>query len=263
MSIAGVLTATVLVGAIGLFIGAFLGFSGKKFEVAEDEKVMKVRDALPGSNCGGCGYPGCDGLAKAIALGEAPVHACPVGGESVIHEIATIMGVEVTKTTPMTAFVKCHGDCKKTKENYIYTGVEDCKVQQFVPAGGSKSCNYGCLGFGNCVKKCPFEAIHIINGIAVVDKKSCRACGMCVEACPINLIELIPYGQKVLVACHSKDKGKTVINACQIGCIGCKKCEKKCPFDAIHIVDDIACIDFDKCKNCGICKKECPRKCII
>ena len=128
--------------------------------------------------------------------------------------------------------------------------------------GGSKTCSYGCLGYGSCVKACAFDAIHIVNSIAVVDKEKCKACGKCVTECPKKLIELIPYNQKQAVSCNSKDKGKAVMNACQVGCIGCKKCEKECPKGAITVVDNVAHIDSEKCVNCGICKKTCPRNII-
>lgn len=263
MSISGILIATALVGGLGLFIGVFLGVAGKKFEVEVDEKETYVRDELPGNNCGGCGYPGCDGLAKAIAAGEAPANACPVGGEPTAKRIAKIMGTDAGISVRMTAFVKCNGDCGKTKDNYIYTGVEDCSMLEYVPTGGPKGCNYGCLGYGTCIRACPFDALHIISGIAVVDKEACKACSKCVTACPKKLIELVPYEQNVFVVCSSGDKGKAVMNTCAIGCIACKKCEKKCPVNAIHVVDNIAHIDYDKCTNCGICKAECPRHCII
>jgi electron transport complex protein RnfB len=234
MNIGAIIAATVLVAAVGLFIGIFLGVAGNKFAVEVDEKEVAVREALPGNNCGGCGYPGCDGLAAAIAKGEAPVNGCPVGGEPVGKVIAAIMGQEVVETARQVAYVKCAGTCEKTKDNYEYTGVEDCEMMAFIPGGGAKACAFGCLGFGSCVK-----------------------------ACPRNLIDLIPYEQKITVKCRSTEKGKAVMAACEIGCIGCKKCEKNCPSDAIHVVDQRAEIDPAKCTGCGLCAENCPRKCIM
>ena len=152
MNISAIIGATILVAAVGLFIGVFLGVAGKKFAVEVDEKEVAIREALPGNNCGGCGYPGCDGLAAAIAKGEAPVNRCPVGGEPVGKIIAGIMGQEAVETARQVAHVKCAGTCEKAKEEYIYTGVEDCEMLPFVPNGGAKACTYGCCGFGSCGK---------------------------------------------------------------------------------------------------------------
>lgn len=263
MNITAVIIATVVVSVVGLFIGLFLGIAGIKFAVEVDEKEEAVLGVLPGNNCGGCGYPGCSGLAAAIAKGEAPVNACPVGGELVGKQIAEIMGVEAGETTRMVAFVKCQGDCEKAKVDYDYTGVEDCAMLSFVPNGGPKSCNYGCLGYGSCVKACPFDAIHVVNGIAVVDKEACKACGKCVAACPKNLIELIPYDAKYVVACSSKEKGPVTMKECSVGCIGCTLCAKNCPNDAVKIENFLSVIDQDKCEGCGICMEKCPKKTIV
>ena len=222
-----------------------------------------MREALPGNNCGGCGYPGCDGAAAAIVKGEAPVTACPVGGSAVAKEIGRIMGQEVGESARMTAFVRCGGDCEKTRSDYKYTGVEECTIMPFVPGGGPKRCSFGCMGYGSCVKACNFDAIHIVDGIAVVDREACKACGACVKVCPNHLIELIPYeGASHHVKCASKDKGKAVMDACDLGCIGCKKCEKNCPAGAIKVTDNVAQIDYSLCTNCGLCKENCPRGCI-
>lgn len=263
MSVTGILTATLLIGGIGLFIGLFLGAAAIKFKVDVDEKEEAVLEALPGNNCGGCGFPGCSGLAAAIAKGEAPVNACPVGGEPVGKVIAEIMGVEAEENERMVAFVHCQGDCEKTKLDYEYTGIEDCRMLSFVPNGGAKSCNYGCLGYGSCVKVCPFDAIHVENGIAVVDKEKCKACGKCIAVCPKNLISLEPYNAKHIVACSSKDKGPVTMKACSVGCIGCGICVKNCPAEAIKVENFHAVIDQTKCTGCGACKEKCPKKAII
>jgi len=141
--------------------------------------------------------------------------------------------------------------------------VEDCSMMAFVPNGGPKSCNYGCLGYGNCVKVCAFDAIHIVNGIAVVDRDKCKACGKCVEACPKHLIDMVPYSAKYLVACSSKDKGPIAMKACDNACIGCQLCAKNCPAEAITVTDFLAQIDYSKCVDCGTCVEKCPKKAII
>ena len=260
MSVTGIILAAVIVGGTGLFIGVFLGVAGKKFAVEVDEREEAILGVLPGNNCGGCGYPGCDGLAAAIAKGEAPVNGCPVGGEPVVKVIAAIMGQEVVETARQVAYVKCAGTCEKTKDNYEYTGVEDCEMMAFIPGSGAKNCTYGCMGFGSCVKVCPFDAIHVVNGIAVVDQEACKACGKCVAKCPRHLIELVPYESRYLVRCASKDKGKLVMQACEAGCIGCKKCQRECPSGAVTVENNIAHIDTSKCTNCGTCASLCPRK---
>lgn len=263
MDVSGILIAAALVGGIGLFIGLFLGVAGIKFKVDVDEKEEAVLAALPGNNCGGCGFAGCSGLAAAIAKGEARVGACPVGGEPVAKEIAKIMGVEADESVRMVAFVKCKGDCDKSKLDYEYSGVEDCNMLSFVPNGGPKACNQGCLGYGSCVKACPFDAIHVINGVAVVDKEACKACGKCVAVCPKRLIELIPYTAKYAVACSNTEKGPVTMKACEAGCIGCTLCAKNCPEEAVTIENFNAHIDQDKCVGCGICASKCPKKAIV
>ena len=263
MNISAILTAVAVVGGVGLFLGLFLGVAANLFKVEVDEKEEAVLGALPGNNCGGCGFPGCSGLAAAIAKGEAPVNACPVGGETVGKVIAEIMGVEAGESVRMTAFVKCAGTCDKTTQNYEYSGVQDCAMVKFVPDGGAKSCSHGCLGYGNCVKACPFGAISIQNGIAVIDKEKCKACGKCIATCPKNLIELIPYDAKQAVACNSKDKGTDVRVACKTGCIGCMICTKQCETGAITVENNVAKIDYSKCNGCGKCAEKCPQKIIV
>lgn len=263
MGISGILVATAVVGVVGLFIGLFLGIAAIKFEVKVDEKEEAVLGVLPGNNCGGCGYAGCSGLAAAIAKGEAAVNACPVGGEAVGAKVAQIMGVEAQSGEKQVAFVKCMGTCDKAATDYDYYGSQDCRMVSFVPGGGPKSCSYGCSGYGSCVAACPFDAIHVTDGVAVVDREACKACGKCVAACPKHLIELIPYSAKHQVACSSKDKGPVTIKACQSGCIACQLCKKNCPADAITIEDFHATIDQEKCTGCGTCKEKCPKKAIV
>ncbi len=262
MSITSIIIAAIVVGGTGLFIGVFLGFAGKKFAVETDEREEAIAAVLPGNNCGGCGYAGCSGLAAAIAAGEAEVGGCPVGGAPVAAKIGEIMGVAAGEQVRQVAFVKCIGTCEKAGTDYEYYGLGDCVMVDMMQNGGPKSCSYGCLGEGSCVKACPFDAIHIVNGVAVVDKEACKACGKCIAACPKKLIELIPYEQKHVVQCSSRDKGKEVVKACSAGCIGCKMCEKVCPTQAITVVDNIAYINVDKCTDCGACAEKCPKKVI-
>ena len=262
MNISAILLAMVVVGGTGLLIAILLGIASEKFKVPVDEKEVAIRAELPGNNCGGCGYAGCDGLAKAIANGEAPVNGCPVGGAAAAEKISAIMGVEAGEFVKKVAFVKCAGTCEKAILDYDYTGIQDCTMASMMQNGGAKGCNSGCLGFGSCVAACPFDAIHVVDGIAVVDKEACKACGKCIAACPKHLIEIVPYDQKHLVKCNSQDKGKAVMQACTAGCIGCKMCEKACKFEAVTVENNIAHIDYEKCKDCGACAVKCPKKVI-
>ncbi len=263
MSITGVIISAAIVGGTGLFIGVFLGIAGKKFAVEVDPREEAILGVLPGNNCGGCGYAGCSGLAAAIVKGEAEVGGCPVGGAPVAAQIGEIMGVAAGDIVPQVAFVKCAGTCEKAGQNYDYQGLEDCVMMNMMQDGGPKACNYGCLGGGTCMKVCSFNAIHIVDGIAVVDKEVCKGCGKCATVCPKHLIEVVPYAQKQLVQCSSKDKGKDVMKACSVGCIGCKMCERACQFDAVKVVDNIAHIDPAKCTGCGACAEKCPKKIIL
>lgn len=259
-----IVIATVTVGIVGILIGVLLGIASEVFKVEVDEKEIQVREALPGNNCGACGYPGCDGLAKAIASGEAKVNQCPVGGQPVAAKIAVIMGVDdVGASEKKVAFVKCKGNCNYTKKLYTYSGLHDCNGAMVVPGAGGKSCEYGCMGYGSCVKACEFDSIHIVDGIALVDKEKCVACGKCVSACPKKLIDMVPYKAKTLVQCNSQDKGKTVKEKCSVGCIGCTMCVKQCQDDAIHMVGNVALVDYSKCIECGRCAMKCPTKVII
>lgn len=260
--ITSILLAMAMVGGTGVIIGILLGIAGEKFEVEVDEKEVAVRGCLPGNNCGGCGFPGCDGLAAAIAKGEAPVNACPVGGDNVANAIAQIMGVDAGDSVKMTAYVKCAGSCEKAKDQYEYVGPKDCKLAMNNPGGGAKACPYGCTGYGNCKNVCPFDAIEIVDGIAKVNPDLCKACGKCVAECPKHLIELVPADAVCVVQCSSKDRGVDVKKVCQAGCIGCGLCARNCPADAITVENNIAHIDQEKCTHCGVCKEKCPVKII-
>lgn len=261
MDIISVVIAAAVVGIVGILAGVLLGVASEKFKVKVDETEIKVRELLPGNNCGGCGYPGCDGLAAAIAKGEAKANGCPVGGDEVAKKIAEIVGGD-TDSVKMAAHVKCIGDCNKAKDVYEYVGPQDCKLASNAPGGGPKGCTYGCLGYGACKAVCQFDAISIVDGVAVIDKEKCKACGMCVSECPRHIIEMIPYEAGAIVECNSKEFGKEVKAVCQAGCIGCGICQKNCPEGAITVENNLAKIDYDKCTGCGTCKEKCPVKVI-
>lgn len=256
-----ILIPVVLLGIMGLIFGGGLAIASKVFEVKQDERIPKVRAALPGANCGGCGFPGCDAMAEAIVKGEAPVNGCPVGGSTSASAIAEIMGASAGDDQRMTAHVHCQGDCEHAGQSGILSGVVTCLDAQI--AGGGKKCRYGCLGFGSCVRACSFGALSMgEKGIPQVDESKCTACGQCVAACPNHIIDLQPVEQKVHVDCRSKEAGKLVRQVCSIGCIGCKACEKVCPSEAIHVTDNLASIDPGLCIQCGQCAEKCPVKAI-
>ncbi len=263
MSFQAIIIAAVVVGIVGIVIGIILGIAGERFKVEVDPNEEAILEVLPGNNCGGCGYPGCSGLAAAIAKGGAEVGACPVGGAPVAEKVAAIMGVEAGDSVRMAAFVMCSGTDENANKDYNYLGELSCEMVKNISNGGPKACNHGCLGFGDCVAVCQFDAISIVDGISVVNKEFCKACGKCVNACPQQLIELIPYDSQHVVRCHSKDMGKIVTKACKVGCIGCKMCQKVCEAEAIAVENNIAHIDQSKCTGCGACAEKCPRKIIL
>ncbi len=262
MDVSSIIFSAASIGGLGLVFGLGLGYAAKKFEVKTDPLVPIVRDALPGANCGACGYAGCDAFAKAIVEGEAPINGCPVGGASTAEELSKIMGIEATETARQVAYVKCQGTCRVAREKYIYEGVTDCQNAAFLQGKGSKGCEYGCLGLGSCVKACAFDAIDIVDGVAVIND-NCVACEQCVVSCPKGLIEMVPDASKVRVSCNSNDKGKPVKVNCEVGCIACRMCVKVCEFDAIHVENNLASIDYDKCTQCGACVEKCPTNAII
>lgn len=257
-----IITTMSVVGGLGLVFGAGLGVASKVFAVKVNPLVPEVREALPGANCGACGKAGCDAYAKAIVEEGADINLCPVGGSKTLEMIAKIMGMEAVAGVKKVAFVQCNGNCHNAKQKYQYIGIKSCADAAYLPGGGPKACEYGCMGLGSCVRACAFGAIDIIDGIAVIHSEKCVACEKCVAACPKHLIEMVADDKKVRVRCRSLAKGKEVMDACEVGCIACKQCEKSCKFDAIHVVNNIAHVDYDTCKQCNACVKVCPKNVI-
>ncbi len=256
-----ILMPVLSLGGMSLLFGAGLAFAFQKFAIGTDPKEEQIRQVLPGVNCGACGYPGCDGFAAAVAAGQAPITGCTVGGSSVAQDIGLIMGLEAEETQRKVAKVLCAGDCDKATNKYHYDGIEDCVAASML-ADGPKECSFGCLGLGTCVRACPFDAIYIDKGIAVVDEEKCTGCEICVAVCPKNIIEMIPVSSQVQVMCKSEDKGRDVRKYCTVGCIACKICERACEYDAIKVENNVARIDYDKCVNCMVCAEKCPTKSI-
>lgn len=250
--------SVVALAGLGLIFGILITFASKKFEVEKDDRVVKLLEVLPNGNCGGCGFAGCQAYAQAVVDGKAAPDLCSAGGAETAAKIGKILGVKIKEKEPVTAYVLCCGNGENTTEKYSYDGIANC-ISAARVSGGYKSCSFACLGFGNCVDVCKFDAIHVVDGIASVDLEKCVGCGACVKACPKALIKLVPKSAKYVVKCSSKDKGVDTKNNCKVGCISCKLCEKNCPSDAIHIENNVAVIDYKKCTSCGMCVEKCPR----
>lgn len=262
MDIISIIYSILTLGLLGFTFGMLLGYASKKFEVKVDERIIKIKDCLPGANCGGCGYPGCEAYATSVVEEGANVTLCSVGGSKVSQIIGDIMGVKVEVKKKRAAFIMCNGNCFNRKVPLDTSSVSNCTDGKNLIKSNSIGCTFGCIGLGSCINVCKFNAIKIIDGIAKIDKEKCVNCGACIKVCPMGLIESIEDESQVRVACNSKDSGKIVRTNCISGCIGCKICEKNCPSDAIHVIENLAKIDYNKCTNCGVCSDKCPTKAI-
>jgi len=258
----GILYPVLTVGALALVFGIILGFSAKKFAVESDPNVKRIINVLPGANCGGCGYPGCAVFAERVASGEASYNGCPPAGAAVSAEIAKYIGIDASPANRKAAFVKCYGTNDNIKRNYIYDGPRSCVSASQLATGGNKSCTYSCIGHGSCKNACPFGAIKISDGVAVINRKKCTACKKCVPVCPKGLIEIAPDKSRVRVLCNSRERGHLVRAHCRAGCVACKICQKLCPQGAITVEDNIAHVDYEKCTLCMECVRKCPTKSI-
>lgn len=260
----GILIAALSLGGMGLIFGVILTITSKVFAVPVNPLVEEVRNALPGANCGACGFPGCDGLASAIAEGRAKVDACPVGGAPTAANIATIMGVDAEAPAKrMVAEVICQGGLDHCRPKFTYKGIEDCVAASLV-GDGYKACHYACLGLGTCVKACQFGAITIDERlkIAIIDHDKCTSCGMCVEACPKDVLHLQAEDLPVRLLCRAAEKGYVVSDNCKAGCVGCEICANECKFGAITMKDHLPEFDMDKCVGCMMCAEVCPTSAI-
>lgn len=256
-----ILLPVLIFAAMGLAAGILLTVASKFFAVEVDPTKERITAALPGANCGACGFAGCADYADAIAEGKAEPNLCKPGGADAAAKIGEILGKTVTAAEPEVMALHCNGNCNATDTYYDYKGTPTCRaaVGSF---GGSGKCSFGCLGFGDCMAVCEENAICIKDGIAHIITERCHACGKCAAACPKGLLSLRPASNPVVVACSSKANGKNTKLACKNGCIGCKMCEKKCPNGAITVQDFHAVIDYAKCSGCGACAEGCPVKAI-
>ena len=255
------ITSISVLGTMGVIFGIGLAYASKKFAVKEDNKIVEVEKALPGYNCGACGYAGCHAYAEAVASGEE-VNLCKPGGKDVACKVGEIMGKDADGKEQEVAQRYCNGGKKEAKTKYNYEGINSCRAASLVN-DGYKECSYSCLGLGDCERVCSVDAIKIDdNNLPQIDKEKCIGCEKCVTECPKSVLHMAPKKSRVHVRCHSKNPGKIVVKVCKVGCIACGKCEKECPFDAIHVKDNLAVIDYSKCLNCGRCVNVCPRKII-
>ena len=256
-----ILIAFLVIFGVALLAGVLLLIFSHLFAVQKNPIEEKIRECLPGINCGACGYKGCDDYAAALAKGNVNPGLCVPGAQSTADEISAILGVEPVIFNDVVAFVACNGTCDATPTVSIYEGVESCRAAAML-YGGSKACQFACLGFGDCAKVCPNGAICFHDGIAHVNTALCIGCGLCAKNCPKHVISMLPQDTSVTVFCSNKQKGADARKACKNACIACKKCEKVCPHGAITVVDNLAKIDYTKCEKCGLCAEACPTACL-
>lgn len=265
---ASIIYTIITLGSIGTAAAVILYFVARKFRVYEDPRIDTVEKALPGANCGGCGYAGCRAFAEAcVRENNLSQLFCPVGGNDGMEGVARILGLEAVKKDPRVAVVRCNGTCEFRPRINKYDGVMTCAIIHNLYSGET-GCQYGCLGCGDCCVVCDFDAIHMnpVTALPEVDDAKCTACGACVIACPKNLIELRKKNvkdRKIYVACRNEEKGGIARKSCQVACIGCSKCFDVCAYDAITMGNNLAFIDSDKCKLCRKCVEVCPTHAII
>ncbi|MBA7528687.1 Na(+)-translocating ferredoxin:NAD(+) oxidoreductase complex subunit B [subsurface metagenome] len=264
-----VILYTILsLSGLGATAAIVLFFVAQKFRVKEDPRIDEVEEALPAANCGGCGFPGCRNFAEAcVKSDDFEGLYCPVGGNETMRSVAKILGRDAVEQDPRVAVLRCNGSCDVRPQTTYYDGTATCVIASAL-YGGDTDCQYGCLGFGDCVEVCNFDALamDLTTGLPVVNDVNCTACGACVKACPKDLFELrkrAKKDRKIYVACRNEDKGGIAKKSCEVACIGCSKCFKVCPFEAITMENNLAFIDADKCKLCRKCVPECPTNSIL
>jgi len=252
----------LILGALGLIFAAFLTYFNIRFRVEENPLVASIYELMPKANCGACGLAGCSSFAELLAEGKESPEKCVMLSDKDLSSICSILGIERKERNREIARVHCFGG-EKAKKRFEYESVKSCSAVHSLFATNLE-CGYGCLGYGDCTRVCPVDAIRMgENGIPVVDGEICTGCGKCVSACPQKIIDLVPEEKKVYIACSSCDRGPVVVKACKSGCIGCGKCVKVCPRQAISLKNNLAVIDYEKCDNCGACIESCPRKIIF
>ncbi|MDR2687521.1 MAG: RnfABCDGE type electron transport complex subunit B [Oscillospiraceae bacterium] len=256
-----ILFAVAVVAGIGLVAGVGLAVASAVMRVPVDERVEKLAAALPGANCGACGYAGCAGYAEAVAAGGA-ANLCTPGGDGVARALAGIMGVEPQAVAPRKALVRCNGTRRNCKQSFEYHGEQSCAAACLLYSG-QKQCNYGCLGFGDCAAACPHGAIYFEDGVARMDQEKCVGCSLCAAACPKHIIVMKETVGKAINRCCSEAPGAVARKQCAAACIGCRLCARNCPEQAIAVENNLAHVDPEKCVGCGLCISKCPTKSLV
>jgi Na+-translocating ferredoxin:NAD+ oxidoreductase RNF subunit RnfB len=257
-----IVTTAIFASLLAFVLGTALGFFQEFFKVEEDPLKFRIREALPGANCGACGYPGCDGYASALAAGQAETSRCSVGGAAVAEKLSAITGVSGGGMVRLVSVLACQGSRRHAPLKGTYTGLQTCRGAKLA-AGGTKLCAWGCLGFGDCVKVCQFGALSIGgDGLPRVDYAKCTGCRLCLGECPQALLKGIPQNQQGAIALWSNRNSikQMVINTCKRGCIKCELCVKNCPEKCIAMDRGIPLVDYAKCTSCGTCVSKCPVK---
>jgi len=274
-----IVIAVISLSGIGLACAALIAVASKMMFVQVDARVEKICDCLPGVNCGACGFSGCEGYADALVKGEIASNLCPPGGSETCNQINSILGInDGEELANMTAIIHCLGDCEIMKDKLDYAGIHTCFAAKQL-YGGQGACTFGCIGYGDCVSVCPSNAICVENNLAHIDSRRCSGCAVCQKVCPTGVISVISLkegqtrpiedssGEKsfryVAVLCKNTEKGSKLKDKCSRGCIGCMKCVKACPEEAITISESLAVIDHSKCNGCGKCVDVCVKKCIV
>ena len=263
VSVGDIVVAFLALGVLASAFAVLLWVSYRFLAVKGDPRLEMFMAILPGANCGACGCAGCLGYAESLVKGGAGPTACLPGGPTVAARLAALLGVEVGAPVIRKAIVHCGADDSVRQRRGQYIGIRSCTAAN-LHLGGNILCRYGCLGYGDCSRACPFEAIEMIDGLRAIRFDKCVACGKCVATCPRGIISLAVVRNETnyAVRCSNPEPGRAVMKVCSVGCIACKRCEKACPVDAIHVVDNLARIDYEKCQGCGDCAEACPTKCI-
>ncbi|HLN19787.1 MAG TPA: RnfABCDGE type electron transport complex subunit B [Bacteroidales bacterium] len=263
-----IIITIVSLSVLALLSAVILYIVAQKFKVFEDPRIDQVQEVLPQANCGGCGFAGCRNFAEAIVASDSFEGLnCPVGGAEVMGLVGKILGREAPVVDPMVAVLKCNGTPEFRPRTSKYNGAGDCRISHSLYLGET-DCSYGCMGHGDCVRSCQFDAMYMdqSTGLPVISDEKCVACGACVRACPRNLIELRKKNKKdkkIYVACSNCDKGGPARRACKVACIACNKCVKVCEYNAIVVENNLAYIDATKCRLCRKCVTECPTGSIL